>query len=85
MKYQIDSDESTAIAVVQAVADHKGVHHEELEPIYESVEPDALDSLVGNGSDVVVQFEYAGEVVTVDSSRICLEDREYMERACEGN
>ncbi|TYT61765.1 hypothetical protein FYC77_12130 [Natrialba swarupiae] len=72
MEYQTDSDESTATAVVQAVADHKGVRHDELKPIYESIEPDALDSLVGTDSDVVVQFKYAGEVVTVGPNQICL-------------
>ncbi|AFZ74636.1 HalOD1 output domain-containing protein [Natronobacterium gregoryi] len=82
MVYQIDSDESTTTAVVQAVADHKGVHHEELEPIYGTVEPDALESIVDRGYDVVVQFEYEGEVVTVGPNQIKLGDRESsMEQA----
>ncbi|ELY47338.1 HalOD1 output domain-containing protein [Natronorubrum sulfidifaciens] len=84
MEYQTDSDEPTATAVVQAVADYKGVQHEEMEPIYEFIEPDALDSLVSADSDVVVQFKYAGVVVTVGPNQIRLGNKgDTMERLSE--
>lgn len=84
MEYQTDSDDSMVIAVVQAISEHKGIHPEELEPLYNSIEPDALESLLAADSDVVVQFEYAGEIVIVGPNRIELDDTEYtMEQLSE--
>jgi hypothetical protein len=41
-----------------------------LPPLYESIDPDALDALFesADGNSVQVEFEYAGRHVVVDSS-----------------
>jgi hypothetical protein len=56
-------------AVVSVVAAHKGVDEMALPPLYEVLDPDALDALFatrgdGNGS---VTFDYAGCTVEWDS------------------
>jgi hypothetical protein len=52
-------------AVVEAVADHRGVAVEELrDPLYDVVDPDALDDLFRDGTGRVA-FEYLGYDVTV--------------------
>jgi hypothetical protein len=43
-----DSDEAVSETVVNAVADAKGVDPLELDPLYDAVDPDALDSLFGH-------------------------------------
>jgi hypothetical protein len=55
---------------VDLVADAAGVDAVDLDPLYSSVDPDALDSLLGPG--VHVAFRYAGFEVTVhgDSRRV---------------
>lgn len=79
-----DGQQSPSEAVVRTVADTKEVSPTELSrPLYEAVDPDALDRLVGpptNGSessDVSVAFDYCGFRVHVDDSSITLSsDRE---------
>jgi hypothetical protein len=61
-------------AVVDAVASRAGIDPVDLRPpLYEAIDPDGLDTLVGNASsnmnrsDVVITFDYAGYEVTVES------------------
>ncbi|WP_458188212.1 HalOD1 output domain-containing protein [Haladaptatus sp. NG-WS-4] len=52
--------------VVVAVADEAGTRTIDLPPLYESIEPDALDELVERGdSNLVVSFPFAGHEVVV--------------------
>lgn len=57
--------------VVEAVARRKGVPATHLQPLYESIDPEALETLVEHErteqSPVTVQFEYAGYRVVVSS------------------
>lgn len=60
-----------SVAVVEAVADAEGVDPVGLEtPLYEAVDPDALEALVGasghGGFEGYVSFVYCGYDVTVD-------------------
>ena len=54
----------TSEAVVERIANRKGVDPLELTPLYEAVDPDALDSLVtpgeGNDSALRIEFTYHG-------------------------
>lgn len=61
--------------VIAEVADAKGVDPLELNPLYTSVDPDALQAIVEPPNDVErVEFEYAGyEVVVEDENRVHLE------------
>jgi hypothetical protein len=62
-------------AVVSAVAAHEGVDETTLPPLYDAVDPDALDALLGSiqtdgPGQASVAFDYAGHsiVVTEDHS-----------------
>lgn len=61
-------------AVVEAVAVREGLDIFELDvPLFDSIDPDALDSLLGargnrEGSSVRVQFRYYGYDVTATST-----------------
>lgn len=56
---------SLSEAVVKAVAREEGVDAENLEPLYEVIDGDALDALFRGGQGQVT-FRYAGYEVTVD-------------------
>lgn len=66
---------SASDAVVRAVADADGIDPLDAPPLYEVIDPDALDSLFDgseNGTQhtaVTVTFVYNGYHVTVQSSR----------------
>lgn len=67
-----DTDD-TIWTIVSTVASFKGVDPIELNPIYEVVDPEALDSLVdGNpGTYCQIGFEYSGVRVEIDSTGEC--------------
>lgn len=52
--------------VVERVADSSDSDPLELPPLFERVEPDALEAFVRGTADGVVEFQYAGHAVTVD-------------------
>jgi hypothetical protein len=56
--------------VVSKVAVREGVSEEELPPLYDSIEPDALEELFHHtntrtATDLLVQFSYVGYTVTI--------------------
>lgn len=57
-------------AVLQAVAQTSGLDPIELdEPLYEAIDPEALDTLIESSADgVSVTFQYHGCIVTVNGS-----------------
>lgn len=65
------SGESLSVAVVHAVAAHRTVDPIELPPLYEWVDPDALDALfeptrAGGPRRGRLEFTYDGHAVAVD-------------------
>ena len=55
------------MTVLAAVARQTGVDVADLEaPLYEAIDPDALDRLLRHGADVTVTFEYNGHRVSID-------------------
>lgn len=73
--YAIDSDQLPTEAVIQAVADASDRTPmetiEDAPPLYESVDPDALDTLLASDRSTgltSVRFAYDGYVVTVDNT-----------------
>lgn len=57
--------ESLSLQVVEAVAESTGVEPTQLQPpLYDVINPEALDSLFRNG-DGSVTFDYCGRTVTV--------------------
>ena len=62
-----DRDRPTSERIVEAVADAADVSKLELQPLYEVVDPDALESLFRAGSTGTVRFTYHGHRVVVSS------------------
>lgn len=55
-------------AITMGIAERKGVDQTDLPPLYEVVEPEALDRVVDNENSCRVSFEYAGYEVTVEGA-----------------
>lgn len=68
------TDVAPSIAVIEVIAEASGRDPTALEPLYESVDPDALDRLIrGNGVGpnermLAVSFSFAGYTVAVRSN-----------------
>jgi hypothetical protein len=64
-----DERQSPSEAVVSSVAAHKGVDEVALPPLYETLDPDALDALFTGlaGTNGQVTFDYAGCAVECTS------------------
>lgn len=83
-RYRAESDESPSMAVVEAVAvasgrsrtGGEGTHS--LDPLAESIDPEALDSIFDSRSDdsedaALVEFQYCDHQVTVNGgSTVCV-------------
>lgn len=65
----------TSMAVIRAVASEEDVDPTDLDvPLYDAVDPGALDSLFESGFDGHVRFTYYGyEVSVFDGGRVALE------------
>lgn len=62
----VGGDEAVSTAVVEAVSEASETSVVDLPPLYESVDPDALDTLFsGEQTPDCLTFEYAGYLVTV--------------------
>lgn len=59
--------DSISLRVIDALADATNTDASELEPLYDVVDPEALDQLFrsDSGGDVRVEFEYHGMLVDV--------------------
>ncbi|MFD1512439.1 HalOD1 output domain-containing protein [Halomarina rubra] len=58
-------DGAASTAVVEAVASAEGVPPRTLDPLYDTIDPDALDALVSDAGPVRIRFSYEGHTVTV--------------------
>ncbi|MFB6080479.1 MAG: HalOD1 output domain-containing protein [Haloferacaceae archaeon] len=63
-------DPSPSTAVLEAVSASSGVPATDLPPLYDAIDPGALEALfAGRRTSGHVEFRYAGHVVTVDADR----------------
>lgn len=72
-RHRTDGSEPLSSAVVSTIARHEGVDPVNLDPpLYETIDPDALDGLFRNGDESTVEltFRYNGSEVTVDSGGV---------------
>lgn len=71
----VENVEDITETIISEVADEEGVDPLELEPLYNAVDADALQSLCEPPSDVNrVEFEYVGyEVIIEDGNQVHLE------------
>lgn len=67
--YHVDDVESVSEAVVRAIADVRGVDTLQVEPLYDYIEPDALDDLfdTDDDNDVTVSFHVDGLQIEIAS------------------
>lgn len=69
---EIDQNTTLSEAVVEAVADAEGVEPTDLRPLYDVLDPDALDSLFqprvpgGRSTRGQITFQYHGYEVHID-------------------
>lgn len=64
------SDEPISHRVVFAVAKRADVRPNDLPPLYDSIDPDALNAVVDSGdTDLVISFSFSGYEVTIDGER----------------
>ncbi|MDS0477867.1 HalOD1 output domain-containing protein [Natrinema sp. 1APR25-10V2] len=61
----IETPASPSSTVVMGVAERERTSPLEIEPLYETIDPDALDRLFPNDGSVRITFEYSGYLVTV--------------------
>lgn len=62
-------NQSISLKVIQAVADREGVDPTELSPLYDAIDPEALDSLFkSKDTDGRVEFHWLGYRIVVYSS-----------------
>jgi hypothetical protein len=90
---ELEADLSVARHVVEAVASREGTDPTELAPLYESIEPDGLNSLFTSaqpgpdGDHLSVDFDYAGYRVTVErdeSITVSLSEKPRVDRGVDG-
>lgn len=67
------SSQSPSVELVRTVARRKNVDPIELSPLYDAVDPDALDTLLDCGVDRIV-VEYAGVTATFEDGDLTLAD-----------
>lgn len=71
---QIDTSDYPSQVVINTVAAYSNTPVLDLEPLYNTIDPEALDRVVKKGSDACVAFEYQDYSVTVDSERVRVEE-----------
>ena len=59
--------EGHVFEIVESIAEAEGVDAVDLPPLGETLDTDALETLVSSERDVTITFEYAGYWVGVDS------------------
>jgi hypothetical protein len=72
LRFEWNDHDSASAAVIDAIERVSGISALDMRPIYESVDPDALDALLHRatttGNPRTVSFGYDGYRVTLDSS-----------------
>lgn len=67
---------SVTASVVEKIADAEGVGVYDIEPLFESVDPDALETVFEDSpaaDHVTVEFVHSGYHVTIDGGRISVD------------
>ncbi len=70
--YQLSRQDSVTEVVVTIVATATNTSPTDLPPLWDAIEPDALDRLVNHqtGSDLQVRFRYAGHSITIEGQTV---------------
>jgi len=70
---EIDPDTAIDVQVLELVAQVTGRPMLELPALYDTVDSEALDVIVRDGSGITAVFEYAGCLVRIDDEQITVE------------
>lgn len=71
---QIQQDESASIAVVRTIATLRNSPADEIEPLADWLDPDALNEIIAHSEEATIKFEYAGLSVSVDRELVAVQD-----------
>lgn len=63
---RVTGQAAVSIAIVAEVADRTGADPAALDPLYETIDPDAIDALLERRFEGRIEFEYAGFEVRVE-------------------
>ncbi|MFC7019642.1 HalOD1 output domain-containing protein [Halomicroarcula sp. GCM10025743] len=70
-EYAVCEFESPSTRIVSAIATSTERNHDELRPLYDVIDPDALDRVVDkSATKMCVEFVYEGCTVCVDDERV---------------
>ncbi|NUB89693.1 hypothetical protein HTZ84_19615 [Haloterrigena sp. SYSU A558-1] len=61
-------DDNPSMAVIELVADASGIDPIELDPLYNVIDPEVIDTLSSSSGFSSLEFEYAGHTVVVDGT-----------------
>lgn len=80
-RYSIEEHQTPAVAVISALAEINGNSPDELTPLYDTIDPDGLNSVIDSGTEeVTVEFEHDGcEVVVRADETVIIEPQEGIE------
>ena len=67
--FDSERSESISVRVARFVADASNREVDALDPLYYSVDTEALDALMDSNSDVEIRFEYEGYKVVIHSDK----------------
>ncbi|MDS0475656.1 HalOD1 output domain-containing protein [Natrinema sp. 1APR25-10V2] len=70
--HELRDGDSATVEVARAVAAAEDTPLEDLPPLYETIEADALDALIERGEDIMVRFVYEGFDVLVTPTEVRL-------------
>lgn len=73
IRYKIDNNVQPSAAVPRTVAAHTNTQVRQLDPLYEAINPEALDSLFEADSAPHVTFEYEEFTISLNADHIRLE------------
>jgi hypothetical protein len=65
MEYETDSDESISRAVVAITSRVENTAINDLPPLYESIDPDKLDTMFAKQAHVHVSFGYSDSLIDI--------------------
>ena len=71
----VRDQETITAAVVEKIADAEGARVYDVAPLFESVDPDALETIFADsaGDHVAVEFSHAGYRVRIEGGQVSIE------------
>lgn len=71
---QIGTEESPSIAVIRTISAFSNTPEEKLDPLFDIIDPEAMDAIIGTSADGSISFRYSGFDVTVAKGQVILND-----------